>query len=185
MPHAIWNFRVKRRVKSKNFHWSILFARFSSFQSIVDILDSSIRSHTHSTWILANHVVHNTKSRFHPLPMKYWQNDTTLNVILYRSDILSHHSRQSTSLSSSFRELGSFPPTHRTCTSFWNIFSSSSSKTIGTSVGRESRRFDTNLLWQQTSRGAITVNAFRVSFSRDNLDWMYFPHSTLFPLLDS
>ena len=98
----------------------------------------------------------------------------TLNVTLYQSYILSHYSRHSISLSSSFRGLGRFPSTHRACTSFWNVFSSSSSKTIGTSVGRESRRFNTSLLGQRTSRGSIAVNAFRVSFSRDNLDWMYF-----------
>ena len=101
---------------------------------------------------------------------------TTLNVTLYQSDVLSHHSRQSTLLFSSLRGQGRFPSVHRAC--FWNVFSSSSSKTVGTSVGRESRCFNMSLLGEQTSRGSIAVNAFGVSFSRGNLDWMYFPHST-------
>ena len=164
MPHTIRNFRVNRRVKSiratENFHWSILFTRFSSFQSILDILGSSIRSHIHFPWILVNHVVHNTESRFHPWSMKYWQNGTNY---LKRDTVSIRYfappSRQSASLSSSFRGLGRFPFTHRACTSFWNVFSSSSSKTIGTSVGRESKRFNTSLLGEQTSRGSIAVNA--------------------------
>ena len=143
MPHTIRNFRVNRRVKSirvtENFHWSILFARFSSFQSILDILDSSIRFYIHSPWILANHVVYNTESRFHPWSLKYRQNGTNYPNHK-RSDILPHRSRQSTSLSSSLRVLGRFPFTHRACTSFWNVFSSSSSKTVGTSGERERDR---------------------------------------------
>ena len=61
----------------------------------------------------------------------------TLNVTLYQSYILSHYSRQSISLSSSFRGLGRFPSMHRVCTSFWSVFSSSSSETVRTSLERE------------------------------------------------
>ena len=73
-------FRVNRKVRSiratENFHWLILFPRFSIFQSILDILDSSICFLIRSTQILVNHVVHNTESGFQPWSMKYWKNGT-------------------------------------------------------------------------------------------------------------
>ena len=172
MPYIIRTFRVNRRVKSiratENLHWSILFTRFLSFQSILEILDSS---HVPifilpEFWSIMLFITLKVDSTLGP-----WNIDrmtqTTLNVTLYWSDILSHHSRQSTSLSSSFRGLGRFPSTHRTCTPFWNVFSSSS-KTVGTSVGRESRRFNTSLLGEQTnpSKAHININI------EDQWQWM-------------